>query len=131
MIEDNKVFNEHLNIRAVRDNANLDHVKSMLKQIRNNHELSDVQKEKIFELIMKYSDIFSKYKGEIGTCNVLEHEIVTKPIAPINLRQRQIPIGQQAEVNRQIESMLKHGVISPSESPWNALIVIVRKKTEI
>lgn len=105
------------------------HLVELVHSIENATNMDDNEKKEVIELVNKFSELFSKVKGELGKCNITEHEIITSGFSPINIKQRRLPLGQQDEVDRQINEMLKNNVIRPSESPWNAPLVLVRKKS--
>ena len=60
--------------------------------------------------------------------NVLEAKIELTDEKPINAKQYKFPHNLRTELNRQVESMLKKGVIEESQSPFNSSVWIVCKK---
>ena len=89
--------------------------------------LTTPEKEKFAALITEYRDIFSTQEQPLGQCNVVEHDIKTEG-PPIKMRFRRIPAGLRDEAVAEEERMKKMGVIEPSESPWAAPVVLVRKR---
>lgn len=62
-----------------------------------------------------------------------EHAIPTPTIDPtwgINTKPDGIPEIHREEVQKQTEQMLHDGIIAPSTSPWNFLILVVAKKVD-
>ena len=55
-------------------------------------------------------------------------EINTKWASPVRVPPRRIPQHYKQEVERQINEMLKQGIIRESSSPWLAPCVYVPKK---
>ena len=49
---------------------------------------------------------------------------------PINVKQYKIPISLKDEVERQVQELLKDGIIKPSMSPYNSPLWIVPKKMD-
>ena len=56
------------------------------------------------------------------------HHILTKG-SPIRVPPRHVPAHYRSEVKRQIDQMLKQGIITEKSSPWMALAVLVPKKS--
>lgn len=79
-------------------------------------------------LLTSYSDVFSQGDHDIGRTDKVKHSIHTTCLAPIRQRPRRHPMGQREEVEKQIEDMLKRGIIKPSASSWSSPIVLVDKK---
>lgn len=113
-----------------------------LLNIDNNIEMNGIQKNSDFdlqhlsnkekmlmnELLFEYKDIFSTHKWDIGITNVVQHKIDTREVAPIALPTRRVPVALEEKVDKLVETLLDHNIIEPSESPWNAPIVVVAKK---
>ena len=47
---------------------------------------------------------------------------------PLRQPPRQVPFAAREEVSKQVSTMLRAGVIQPSQSPWASPVVLVRKK---
>ena len=98
--------------------------------LENISELSDDQKSKFKELIIEFSDVFSKDDFDLGCLNSgVEHKIQTYDEIPINEKFRRTPLQFQKQEQEYLEKLLKQGVIEPSMSEWSAAPVLVRKKT--
>ena len=78
--------------------------------------------------LIDYADIFSKNSQDIGRTNIVQHSIKTGDAKPIKQKTRRHPTCNQEEIDRQVQDLLDRGVIEPSESPWAANIVLVKKK---
>ena len=91
-------------------------------------ELTADEQEKVKHLLLSYEDIFSQGEDDVGRTNITEHVIKTKNEVPIKQRPRPLPLKQSEEVERQVQLLLKSGMISISESAWSSPIVCVRKK---
>lgn len=61
--------------------------------------------------------------------NILEHEIDTGDSEPIRQRYHSVSPYVQAEMDKELERMIRLGVIQPSESPWANPVVGVRKSS--
>ena len=81
------------------------------------------------QLVTDYSDIFSKGEFDMGLTNLVEHEIKVKPnTKPIRQKPHRLGHHAQKEIDRQIQEMLKRGIISESDSEWACSVVPVKKK---
>ncbi|KAL5011228.1 hypothetical protein ScPMuIL_011687, partial [Solemya velum] len=86
-------------------------------------------KEKVVEdLLLKNKQVFVGPDEKLGRCNLYEHEIETGSALPIKQRAYRLPVHKREEVDKQVESMLEQGIVSPSLSPWASPIVLVEKK---
>lgn len=68
------------------------------------------------------------FMGMAGRTHLVEHEIRLKE-GTVPIKQRHYPRNpaMAAIINREVEDMLKDGVIEPSSSPWSSPIVMVKK----
>ena len=60
---------------------------------------------------------------------MVEHAIDTGNHAPIRQRQYRIPATVTGEVDKQVEDMLRNGIIEHSQSPWASPMMIVKQNT--
>jgi len=87
--------------------------------------LTEQQQKELLAILDEFSGCFSDYPG---FCNVVEHEIhVTKDFKPKRLRAYRVPESIKPEVEKQINDMLKLGIIKPSKSEMASPIVCVLK----
>ena len=85
------------------------------------------QMEKFRQLLVDFRDVFSTKDEPLGQTAVVEHDIKTSG-TPIKSRYRRIPTGLKEEAVREEQRMKDLNVIEPSESPWAAPVVLVRKR---
>lgn len=113
-----KTENQQSRIKLLQESLRLDHA--------NMEERKSVE-----DLCYEYSDIFH-LEGDIISCtDATEHEIKTPNASqPIHQRPYRLPYSQQAEINKQVEELLEAGVITTSDSPWNAPLLVVPKKMD-
>ena len=114
------------------DNSNIgpvSRINLLRKNLRLDH-LNAEEKKAVLDICTTYSDIFYFSHDSLTTTNTIQHEIsVTNP-APIHTKTYKCPEVHKAEVNKQIEKMLKQGIIVPSISPWSAPLWVVPKKLD-
>src|SRR5438876_2813340 len=87
-------------------------------------------KTKLKKLIKEYNDIFHEElpDGLPPKCAV-DHAIDTGDHSPVNKNAYPLSVQQLQEQVRQIEDLLKRGLIRESISPWGALVLFVPKTT--
>ncbi|GFT60659.1 transposon Tf2-9 polyprotein [Trichonephila clavipes] len=91
-------------------------------------ELSDEQRNKLSELLRKFSGLFTKTDKSTAAKTNVKHRIFTGDHAPINQRAYRVSPTERRIIHEEVQKMLDEGIIQPSESPWSSPIVLVRKK---
>ena len=91
-------------------------------------ELNKSQKSKIRQLLQQNIEIFATKEDPFGHTDLVKHKIVTETDLPIKQPVRRPPLHLRGEAQKEVDRMLEHGVIEPSESPWASPVVLVRKK---
>ena len=88
-------------------------------------QLSGEQREQLQQLITEFPGVWS---GIPGRTDQTEHRVETGNASPVRLPPYRLPHAFRVEVQKEVDEMLKSGVIEPSTSEWSAPIVPVRKK---
>ena len=89
------------------------------------------EKGSIMEICRQYSAIFHLDGDQLTYTNAMEHEIkLPENQTPIYRRPYRLPFAQQNEINSQITKMITDDIIEPSKSPWNAPLLLVKKKLD-
>lgn len=110
--------NKHDRIQLIKDAIKCDH-------------MNVEEKEAIEQLCSEFSDIFLLEGDKIRCTEATTHEIKTPGVTqPIYQRPYRLPYAQKAEIEKQMEQLIEDKIISPSESPWNAPLLIVPKKED-
>ncbi|GFX71228.1 hypothetical protein TNCV_3409981 [Trichonephila clavipes] len=91
-------------------------------------ELSDEQRNKLSELLRKFSGLFTKTDKSTAAKTNVKHRIFTGDHAPINQRAYRVSTTERRIIHEEVQKMLDEGIVQPSESPWSSPIVLVRKK---
>ncbi|MEM7281681.1 MAG: reverse transcriptase family protein [Pseudomonadota bacterium] len=91
-------------------------------------DLTSKQKEQLLDLLVQNVDTFAFDDRDLGSCPLVQHEIVTGDAAPIRQRPYRVPMHQRQIIKQHIDEMLKADVIRPSISPWASPVVLVKKK---
>ena len=100
----------------------------LLSQLDLEVSLPEEEKGKLRKLVVKFNDVFAKDPSELGRTNVVQHAIDTGTHPPIKQLPHRTPFSLRKRTEELIESMLKQGVITNSNSPWASPIVLVAKK---
>jgi hypothetical protein len=83
---------------------------------------------KALQLLANFRDVFA-LKGEpLGNTDLIKHKIDVGDSLPVKEHPRRIPIHQVDTVEQEILKMISEKIIEPSDSPWAAPVVIVKKK---
>ncbi|MCG7868952.1 MAG: DDE-type integrase/transposase/recombinase [Candidatus Thiodiazotropha taylori] len=114
------------NLKEGQDKSIPDHLKDLFQ--RSTVELSDIEKEKVADLLGRYQDTFSCNEWDIGLTHLTEHAIKTEGKGPVRLPPRRVPLAHADKEKQAIEDMKAKGVIRESVSPWASPICLVSKK---
>ena len=82
---------------------------------------------KVANFLCKWGDIFSKNKNDIGRTNITNHHILTGDHPPLRQQPRRQSPWSRAETTKLIQEMNERDIIEPSNSPWAAPIVLIKK----
>jgi hypothetical protein len=118
-------------IHTVKSESNNDErINEILDAIRCDH-MNEEEKQSILGICKQYSEIFLLEGDKLTCTNAITHEIKIKTDQPpIYKRPYRLPQAQQAEIERQINQMESDDIIEPSMSPWNAPLLLVKKKPD-
>ena len=121
---------EKINSINVVENEKKDELPDHMTELfeRSCENLDEEQKIVLKQLLMKYPDVFSKSKSDLGLTNLVEHKIDTGDAKPIKQRPYRIPLSKREQAEKEIKSMAENGIIEPSYGPWSSPIVMVAKK---
>ena len=97
--------------------------------VEASQDLGQDQKDKVEGLLWQYQDVFSRGDHDIGLTQLVQHEIPTLPgTGPIKQPPHRLGPEKELEVQRQVDSLLKRGLIEPAGGAWSSPVVLVRKK---
>ena len=91
-------------------------------------DVSEDERRRIRELVLSYRTTFSLSEKDHGFTSVIQHEIDTQQEKPVRQPLRRQPLSMLPEIDRQVEDMLKQGIVEPSMSEWASNVVMVKKK---
>ncbi|CAF1067859.1 unnamed protein product, partial [Brachionus calyciflorus] len=66
-------------------------------------------------------------KDDVGRTHLIKHSIDTGDNGPIRKRQFRIPHAVQPELDKQVDELLKNGLIEESASPWCTPVMLAKQ----
>ena len=90
--------------------------------------LNSTQRQELLTFLGRHHAAFALEDQERGQTDLVEFSIDTGDAKPHKCAPRQMPLAVHSEVARQLWHMQDAKVIQPSSSPWESLVVMVRKK---
>ena len=80
-------------------------------------------------LLSRYNHVFDWNNDTIGRTNLINHKIIIEDnTLPISHRPYRISPLEAEYLQKELDKYCKLGVISPSNSPWAAPVILVKKK---
>ena len=84
--------------------------------------------EKFYEIIKANSAVFANPNEALPFNTKISASIRTKDQEPVYSKYESYPISMTDFVNKEVEKLLKDGIIRPSRSPYNSPVWVVDKK---
>ena len=84
-------------------------------------------KARYMDLIVKYHDVCSKGKFDLGRTDVIEHKVSMKTEEPIHTHQFRIPSEHRQTIYDRVDELFKKGAIEVSRFQFNSPIFLVPK----
>lgn len=103
-------------------------VGDILQRIQVGPDLSDEQRLRLAEVLLKRRTCFPTADRRYGTTHAAEHRINTQSAQPIREAPRRCPPLARAGIHRQVQEMIESSVAEESFSPWATPVVLVRRK---
>jgi hypothetical protein len=120
-------------IHSENNSTNLDELnrKSKIKSLilENNSKINNKAKEKLVNLIDKYSDVFALNEEQLTSNNFYKQKFRVSDDIPVYIKNYRTPNSQKSELNSQVENLLKNNIIEPSMSEYSSPIFLVPKKS--
>lgn len=88
--------------------------------------LSSEQKSQLETTKSLYDQIDTDKVG-LGKTHLIEHVINTGDTPPIKQKYYRLSPFKQAALAKEVDRMLREGIVEPSHSPWNSPVVMVEK----
>jgi hypothetical protein len=74
------------------------------------------------DLMLRYHDVCSKDKFDLGCADVIEHSIVMEDERPVHQRQFRVPFAHEEVLYEYVDKVLKSIAIEVSRSPYNSAV---------
>lgn len=87
--------------------------------------LDTENKQKLNELIQKFTDVFSETPGRTG---LYEHEILMRDNEPFVKNSYPVPFAYRDEVRKQVKEMIDLDIIKSCQTEYISPLVVVKKK---
>ena len=97
--------------------------------IRCSH-LTPIQNNRLKEMIRSCPNLFSDPDEKLTFTTNVKGEIRTTSDDPVYTKTYPYPMALKNEIEKQINELLRDGIIRPSKSPYNSPVWIVSKKTD-
>jgi len=120
----------HIDSAAYDNRIDIDRAQRVKALIRTDH-LEIHERKSIIKICESYADIFHLEGDKLTCTTAAEHVIkVPKDLKPIYKKPYRLLFSQQPEIERQISQMIDDEIIERSMSPFNAPLILVKKKEE-
>ncbi|XP_074609412.1 uncharacterized protein LOC141863662 [Acropora palmata] len=87
--------------------------------------LSDTERAEFLDLAQEFSSLLTEAPG---TMNLVQHHINLTSSEPVRSKPYPVPYSMRESLKKDIECMMKMGVIRESNSPYASPVVVVKKK---
>lgn len=114
------VVESHLDTSAI---GNFDE-----SQVRIGDGVSELDKQRLLDLLKKYQHCFASSLKELGCTNKTEMHIELNSTRPVVYRPYRLSHHERGKVRSMVEEMLDAGVVKESLSEYASPILLVRKK---
>ena len=130
ILEEHTENDKEINVVNVAEQTENDRIEKLNKSLRLDH-LNSEEKQSVIKICSEFNDVFHLEGDLLTTTNAGEHSIKLKEdVNPIKCKSYRLPESQKDEIAKQCKEMLKNNIIEPTKSPWNAPILLVRKKMD-
>jgi len=89
--------------------------------VKVNPELTEEQRGEVMKVLEEFQDVFTDVPG---LTNFGKHSITLTTEEPIHSKPYSLPHAMQKEVEKELDDMLKLGIIEPSTSSYSSPIVV-------
>ena len=115
-----------VNSDLVRNQQLRQHISDMSSKIHP--EVSPAQKLQLEHLLFQFGDILSCNEMDLGRSDMMQHSIDTGSEKPVRQPLRKTPLIHNQIIDKNIENMLRQGLIQPAREDWASNIVLTAKK---
>ncbi|CAG8485644.1 2589_t:CDS:2 [Racocetra fulgida] len=83
------------------------------------------------DLLMGYDDLFAWTSQDLGRTSFVTHPIFTDNAPPIKQRYYRTSPKEREFLEKEINRMLREGLIQPSYGPWASSVMLVKQHDKI
>ncbi len=98
------------------------------QKIKIDQHLDKGMERQLWCVLEQYQDVFAWNKGELGCCNVGEHQIDTQRFPPCKVAPGRLSYWEEVEVNKQINVLVELGKMRPSNLAYACRVTLPVKK---
>ena len=119
---------EHASNETPSKTLTLQDIPEHARAVLDGAELTDEQLSDVCHFVLEDTERFVGPDGRTGNTGDAEHGIDVQGASPLKTTYHGIPLAKQQVADEQVDKMLEHGIIKPSNSPWSFPTVLVTKK---
>ena len=122
-------FPENKNPKVQRERwqgQNIENLYNILK-LQDLTHLSQTQLDQVKALVVKFKNFFSEGEDDIGCTDIMKQHIVLDTNVPIRAKYRNIPLQYREAAEREVDRLMKLGIIQPSSSPYHSPSFIMKR----
>lgn len=97
-------------------------------EVRVGSDLPSEERQRVEQLIGKYSHLFANSGSAMSWTNLMEHEIDTGTSRPVHQNPYRSSAFELSTINEQFAGMLHDEAIRKSSSSWSLPVILVRKR---
>ncbi|KAL4103608.1 hypothetical protein QTP88_018969 [Uroleucon formosanum] len=113
-----------------REPVDTNRLKSIKETLQTEH-LNPEECNSLWRICREFTNIFHLSGDTLTSTTTIHHEIRTPENAtPINVRPYRLPYDHRQEIIKQTKELEENKIIQPSDSPWNAPLIVVPKKPD-
>ena len=103
--------------------------KEFKEVLKKTSHVTKKESEMLLKCLLRNKDVISVRGENLGFTKAYQFEVkLMDGTRPINVPPYRIPQSQQKLVDEHVKDMLEKDVIEPSNSPWSAPVLLVKKK---
>ncbi|KAL4154131.1 hypothetical protein QTP88_001964 [Uroleucon formosanum] len=102
-----------------------------IKETLQTEHLNPEECNSLWGICREFTNIFHLSGDTLTSTTTIHHEIRTPENAtPINVRPYRLPYAHRQEIIKLTKELEQNKIIQPSDSPWNAPLIVVPKKPD-
>ena len=129
LVSDQKKHDDNTTHYVTPDDA-IQQLESEYRFDLKNIQCKGKDKANLIDILWQNRDVFVDSSGSIGFCDMMEHKIELKPDAvPRYTQPYRVPPSVKEALDKQIQQLLKEGIIKEQSTPWSSPVVAIRKNS--